>query len=180
MSISTPCEHSGHPPTGNFVRGQYESVEFIREVPRSKKAASTTELTGSSRSGPSEKAIEDLELDSADAPTSPGRPRGRTIGFAESRGFEAKGETIDLKADDEDEGFLPVEWIMITRSDPGGSVPRFLVERGTPGGITSDASKFLDWASKREHTLSVNAEEQQDDLLVETSSDTPTGEVAGL
>ena len=45
----------------------------------------------------------------------------------------------------------PVEWIMVTRSDPGGSVPRFMVERGTPGSIVTDASKFLDWACKKEH-----------------------------
>lgn len=41
----------------------------------------------------------------------------------------------------------PVEWIMITRSDPGGSVPRWMVERGTPGGIVKDADKFLEWAA---------------------------------
>ncbi len=40
-----------------------------------------------------------------------------------------------------------VEWIMITRSDPGGGIPRFMVERGTPGSIASDAVKFLDWAA---------------------------------
>lgn len=40
-----------------------------------------------------------------------------------------------------------VEWIMITRSDPGGSVPRWMVERGTPGGIIKDAERFLDWAA---------------------------------
>ncbi|KAF8463425.1 hypothetical protein BDZ91DRAFT_305464 [Kalaharituber pfeilii] len=28
----------------------------------------------------------------------------------------------------------PVEWVMLTRSDPGGNVPRWMVERGTPGG----------------------------------------------
>lgn len=41
----------------------------------------------------------------------------------------------------------PVEWIMITRSDPGGSVPRWMVERGTPGGIIKDAEKFIGWAT---------------------------------
>lgn len=54
-------------------------------------------------------------------------------------------------AHDDDEEMNPVEWIMITRSDPGGSVPRFMVERGTPGSIVADASKFLDWACKKEH-----------------------------
>ena len=43
---------------------------------------------------------------------------------------------------------------MITRSDPGGSVPRFMVERGTPGSIVADASKFLDWACKKDHDVS--------------------------
>ncbi|KAF5016598.1 hypothetical protein F66182_11674 [Fusarium sp. NRRL 66182] len=37
---------------------------------------------------------------------------------------------------------------MITRSDPGGSVPRWMVERGTPKSITGDAVKFLNWASE--------------------------------
>jgi len=39
---------------------------------------------------------------------------------------------------------------MITRSDPGGSVPRFMVERGTPSSIVADASKFLDWACQKD------------------------------
>lgn len=39
---------------------------------------------------------------------------------------------------------------MITRSDPGGSVPRFLIDRGTPGGIVADASKFLNWACAKD------------------------------
>ncbi|KAK3987903.1 hypothetical protein QBC44DRAFT_330413 [Cladorrhinum sp. PSN332] len=38
-----------------------------------------------------------------------------------------------------------IEWLMVTRSDPGGSVPRFMVEKGTPGGIVSDAGRFLEW-----------------------------------
>ena len=39
----------------------------------------------------------------------------------------------------------PIEWVMISRSDPGGNVPRWVVERGTPGGILKDAEKFLTW-----------------------------------
>ena len=80
-----------------------------------------------------------------------GRQRGKTISFAGSRGASAKGEKHDNPDADEDDESHPVEWIMITRSDPGGSVPRFMVERGTPGGIVADASKFLDWACKKEH-----------------------------
>jgi len=44
----------------------------------------------------------------------------------------------------------PVEWIMITRSDPGGGIPRFMVERGTPGSVVADTSKFLKWALSRD------------------------------
>jgi Protein of unknown function (DUF3074) len=55
----------------------------------------------------------------------------------------------------------PVEWIMITRSDPGGSVPRWMVERGTPSSIVADAAKFLDWACKKEHPDS-DADEDRD------------------
>ena len=80
-----------------------------------------------------------------------GRQRGKTISFAGSRGPRAKGEKLDNPNTEDDDESNPVEWIMITRSDPGGSVPRFMVERGTPGGIVADASKFLDWACKKEH-----------------------------
>lgn len=42
-----------------------------------------------------------------------------------------------------------IEWLMVTRSDPGGSVPRFMVEKGTPPGIVNDAGKFLNWLTAR-------------------------------
>lgn len=80
--ISRPVKHSDLSPRSELVKGEYESVELIREVP-------------------------------------------------------ANGEESDGN---------PVEWIMVTRSDPGGGIPRFMVERGTPGGIVGDVSKFLDWA----------------------------------
>jgi hypothetical protein len=38
---------------------------------------------------------------------------------------------------------------MVTRSDPGGSVPRFLIEKGTPPGIVGDAGKFLKWVTSK-------------------------------
>jgi hypothetical protein len=71
--------------------------------------------------------------------------------------------------DDEDE-INPVEWIMLTRSDPGGSVPRFMVERGTPGGIVADASKFLDWACARD------MDERLDETTEELDKTTYSGE----
>lgn len=80
--VSIPVSHPDAPPRSNMVRGSYESVEMIREIP----------------------------LSDGDAETN------------------------------------PVEWIMITRSDPGGGIPRFMVERNVPSSICQDAVKFLDWA----------------------------------
>lgn len=82
MVVSIPVTHPNAPPRDNMVRGYYESVEMIREIP----------------------------LPEGDAETN------------------------------------PVEWIMITRSDPGGGIPRFMVERSVPSSICQDAIKFLDWA----------------------------------
>ncbi|KMU79575.1 hypothetical protein CISG_01993 [Coccidioides immitis RMSCC 3703] len=91
--ISKPCAHPDVPIRKGFVRGQYESVEMIRELPAP------------------------IEGDSSGA-------------------SENKGDAN------------PVEWIMITRSDPGGSIPRWMVEKGTVPSIVSDAKKFIDWASQ--------------------------------
>ncbi|KAL4941490.1 hypothetical protein BDV06DRAFT_194446, partial [Aspergillus oleicola] len=87
MMVSRPVEHPNSPPTEQCIRGQYESVEMIREIL--------------------------VDKDSNDS----GEPN-------------------------------PVEWIMVTRSDPGGTIPRWMVEKGTPKSICTDAAKFLDWASK--------------------------------
>ena len=214
MVISKPCKHPDCPPRGGFVRGDYESIEFIREVPsKPKKSASTTDLLqpGHSRgasSGMSKEAVlrharqrsgtlgmslsRSSEAQSGTETTSnsgflselgehgDGRARGRTISFAESRGFTAKGEALDLASDesaDEMTEMSPVEWIMITRSDPGGSVPRFMVERGTPSSIVADASKFVNWACTKEHSeddedfpvtngAEENADEEEEEVSV--------------
>ena len=180
MIISKPCIHPDCPPRDGFIRGQYESVEFIREIPvKPRKSSSTTDLKlmGHQRANSTsldrkarlrsaEQASRNAHLEALhpeERPSSndlsPGlgrsesRRRGRTISYAESRGGHAKGEAMDLAAaamqDIHERN--PVEWVMITRSDPGGNVPRFLVERGTPGSIVADASKFLDWACQKEH-----------------------------
>lgn len=187
MVVSRPCIHPDCPPRDGYIRGQYESIEFIREIPvRPKKSSSTTELLkarhprGSSslhrKSRSRELHEEDYAGSTSDDTRSEnlemnasirGRRRGRTISFAESRGFSAKGEAMDANRAESDEldETNPVEWIMVTRSDPGGSVPRFLVERGTPGGIVSDASKFVDWAFKKEHPeLKEKVEERKEDM----------------
>lgn len=158
MVISKPCVHPECPPRDGFVRGQYESVEFIREVPLikpPKKSASAIHLPlkkTRERSGSSALSREAIlrnaqHASELDAGFEGSRPRGKTISFAESRGVEAKGESFDVPRDQGgDCESNPVEWIMITRSDPGGGIPRFLVERGTPSSIVADASKFLNWA----------------------------------
>jgi len=175
MVISKPCIHPDTPPRDGFIRGQYESVEFIREIPirkRPKKSASTTNLEvrghtrtrsstlgreailrnasknhspPTSENGSTEKAA----ASDTDLTRNETRARGKTISFDKSRGSDAKGEDMDVPREDDESESNPIEWIMITRSDPGGSVPRFMVERGTPGGIVSDASKFLDWACSK-------------------------------
>ena len=171
MVVSKPCIHPDCPERPGFIRGHYESVEFIREIPmKPKRSLSSTDLLNhknTSAISPSlEKAAllrnaehgrkggvgQDLGASADDSMLAESRARGRTISFAGSRGAKAKGEAMDNPEDfDEASEENPVEWIMVTRSDPGGSVPRFMVERGTPAGIVGDASKFLDWACKKEH-----------------------------
>lgn len=87
MVVSIPVSHPEAPPRDGMVRGFYESIEMIREIP----------LEGN----------EDAETN-------------------------------------------PVEWVMVTRSDPGGGIPRFMVERNVPSSIVADAVKFLDWACARD------------------------------
>ena len=144
MVVSKPCQHESCPPKSGTVRGQYESVEFIREVPRktSRKAASAVDLPSAAqaseetapdeaKSGPSDKSKESGEKL---------RSGGKTISFADPL---EDGSGLDSA------GPPAIEWIHVTRSDPGGNVPRFMVDRGTPGGICSDASKFVNWLSTR-------------------------------
>jgi hypothetical protein len=107
MIVSKPLTHPDTPDREGYVKGTYESVELIREIP----------------------------LHQA--------PDGET---------EAKDDKHELN---------PVEWIMVTRSDPGGGIPRFMVERGTPGSIAADVSKFLDWACAKDVIPDADADEEQ-------------------
>lgn len=142
MLVSKPVTHPDAPIRSGYVRGHYESVEMIREIPLSAaKSKSTSDLLS--------KASEEPHT----------RERGHTLGFTESRGADAKGEHVDVpsyggqgsdEASDDPE-LNPVEWIMITRSDPGGGIPRFLVERGTPETMLQDVHKFYNWACQQEH-----------------------------
>ena len=171
MVISRPCLHPDCPPRDGYVRGQYESVEFIREIPRKPaKSASTTDLSRSDQASTflekeailrnATNNLKELDVNAPEKRPAPaialdaareGRLRSKTISFTASRGPIAMSERLD-NPQDSGAGSNPVEWIMVTRSDPGGSVPRFMVERGTPAGIVSDAGKFLDWVCKKEYS----------------------------
>jgi hypothetical protein len=119
MIVSKPCEHPECPPRSGIIRGYYESVEVIREVPidnfASKRSLSSADLTE--------------------------RDEGRIA--SPKPGSESHGSMPT------DEPATAVEWLMVTRSDPGGSVPRFLIEKGTPPGIVGDAGKFLKWVTAK-------------------------------
>lgn len=153
MIVSKPCEHPDAPVRDDYIRGQYEAVELIREIPI--QTHSTSEIHSQRLS--SKRSATTLGGVSAGSPSSSpsGRPRGKT---------EPPIPVVDLDTDSglETEDLPnPVEWIMITRSDPGGSVPRWIVERETPKTITGDAVKFLNWASQ--------ADEQEDGDTDETA-----------
>jgi len=126
-----------------------------------------------------------------------GRQRGQSIGDSssgQSRGKSplanaisssdlqdpSQNGTTDIDNDDDNDDndheydereSNPVEWIMLTRSDPGGSVPRFLVERGTPGSIVTDAGKFLDWALGKEHHDHASDDEEEPGKNLDGSMD---------
>lgn len=133
MVISKPCIHPNTPPRDGYIRGQYESVEFIREIPIHKKptkSSSTTQLdkghtrqrsstlgkeailrNASKSHTPPENDEQSVETDSDNAATEGGRARGRTISFDHSRGSEAKGESLDVPKEDDESECNPIEWI---------------------------------------------------------------------
>jgi hypothetical protein len=147
--VSKPCDHAECPPRQGYIRGQYESVEIIREVPTDKPAIrrSMSSVAISERQGIAEDMSKEAVLRAAQKKAGHDhRHRGVSVNSA-----PAKEETGDAAADDEDdeEVTTTIEWLMVTRSDPGGNVPRFMIERGTPGGIVSDAGKFLKWLNAK-------------------------------
>lgn len=141
MMISKPCQHPNVPPKNGYTRGEYESVEIIREIPR--KTSDSSSL--------SDDDVQKTE-------------KGNTNGTNKDNNAEGNPE----------EETNPVEWIMVTRSDPGGSIPRWMVDKGTPRSVGTDAAKFVDWASKDENSEKKNAspssETSQGALKSETDS----------
>lgn len=141
MIVSKPCQHPDAPERDGYIRGQYESVELIRELPIEKTTAKGTHAkrSASTRRANTHGRDPNSAIDSRSTKSN-GSSRGKTEPPVP---VDADGESGN-EVDDPN----PVEWIMITRSDPGGSVPRWMVERGTPKSITGDAVKFLNWASE--------------------------------
>ncbi|VUC28306.1 unnamed protein product [Clonostachys rosea] len=120
MIVSKPCIHPECEPQQGTIRGQYESIELIREVlpdkPASEPSLSSADLSVKSKSSDNLSAT----------------PLGSS---------QSTTKTLDPPT--------TIEWLMITRSDPGGSVPRFMIEKGTPPGIVNDAGKFIKWVTSR-------------------------------
>lgn len=145
MVVSRPCEHPGCPPRPGFVRGTYESVELIREVPVEKPLRRVRSSVDLSRDEV-HSAVASGERMSKEAVL---RAAKQAVG--EEAESEGEGRTVSFRLSDDNDSDMEmaIEWLMVTRSDPGGSVPRFMVEKGTPGGIINDAGKFIKWLSSQ-------------------------------
>lgn len=145
MVVSRPCDHPDCPPRSGFIRGTYESVELIREVPVEKplrRVRSSIDLSREEVKG----ALDGEHLSKEAVLRAAKRAMGDEV---ESEG---EGRTVSFRLDDDGDAGdteMAIEWLMVTRSDPGGSVPRFMVEKGTPGGIINDAGRFLKWLSSQ-------------------------------
>ncbi|OTB20564.1 hypothetical protein K445DRAFT_313021 [Daldinia sp. EC12] len=151
MLVSKPCIHPECPPRQGYIRGQYESVEYIREIRVEKplrKIRSSIDLPNDEATASMRKTAENLTREAtirsarqaAESTNSEsGRKRGKTIGSTDVAG----------DGDEDDHYETMIEWLMVTRSDPGGSVPRFMIERGTPPGIAGDANKLVQWISSK-------------------------------
>lgn len=169
MLVSRPCEHPDAPARSNFIRGQYESVEVIREIPLDRPLRKTKSSAELSREEFHE--VKDaLEQAGVDEVKKEAILRSAKQAAAADDAADGRGRP-SFKGDDDDQQFA-VEWLMVTRSDPGGSVPRFMVERGTPGGITNDAARLLDWLSTK--SLEELTGSSDDEVLEKTPQAVPT------
>ncbi|GFF80329.1 hypothetical protein IFM61606_01509 [Aspergillus udagawae] len=180
MMVSKPCEHPDAPSRQGYIRGQYESVEFIREIPVTKPPVRDVPLEKAVSPARSEDNL--LRQGASAEPAAQkeaiggkvGRPRGKTeSAVLENRDKETAKPIDGLDRDDEEDPW-PVEWIMVTRSDPGGSIPRWMVEKGTPKSICTDAVKFVDWACRdtttRDEDERYSHERESSEKMMEISS----------
>lgn len=168
MLVSKPCAHPDCPQRQGFIRGYYESVEFIREIKVDKAPGTRRPSVDRKNEVPSTRSGSN-GVDEKSATSTP--PNNDSNDAAKGEGHESQDETDSI-----------IEWLMATRSQPGGGVPKFLIERGTPGGIATDAGKFLQWISseKFENLLDSNfdsahatSEEKESVPLSSNIPDTP-------
>ncbi|XHF97886.1 hypothetical protein AWENTII_001460 [Aspergillus wentii] len=61
---------------------------------------------------------------------------------------------------------------MVTRSDPGGNIPRWMVEKGTPKSICSDTVKFLDWVCRDTPLIEPESEQPREAKSDQEDGDT--------
>lgn len=170
MIVSRPCDHPDYPPRSGFIRGTYESVEVIREVPVDKplrRVRSSVDMGRDERKGSAhgEHMSKEAVL----------RAAKKAVG--EEAESEGEGQPVSFRLSDDTDGSdteMAIEWLMVTRSDPGGSVPRFMVEKGTPGGIINDAGKFLKWFSTQTMDDLTKSRTMEGDGVVQETK--PTGE----
>lgn len=160
MIVSKPCNHPECAVRSGYIRGNYESVELIREIPIEKPLRRVRSSVDTRR--------EDFQIPSRGNDTNIGQEAVRRAaqkragvksdeGLGGQRALSRSLTGLPPREHDEDSGAgnagddtdMAIEWVMVTRSDPGGSVPRFMVEKGTPGGIVTDAGKFLKWLDSR-------------------------------
>ncbi|KAF2972853.1 hypothetical protein GQX73_g839 [Xylaria multiplex] len=153
MLVSKPCIHPECPERQGFIRGYYESVEFIREikVEKSPRKTKTPSLSGV--------ASEDTSPSTTNGSDEVSKDPVISNPVNSNRDDESKGD----ENHSHEENDSTIEWTMITRSDPGGSVPRFIIEKKTPEGIANDAGKFFQWISSQnfEELLNPNYESTQ-------------------
>ncbi|RYP64050.1 hypothetical protein DL770_009259 [Monosporascus sp. CRB-9-2] len=152
MVVSKPCVHPECVLQPGFIRGSYESVEVIREIrcePKIdplRKVQSSIDLPADEANAIARnhehvvRSTHHSRAEDAAETSTDGRQCGKTVAIAGAEGSEQQADA---------EYETKIEWLMVTRSDPGGSVPRFMVEKGTPGGIAGDADKFLKWVDTK-------------------------------
>jgi hypothetical protein len=188
MIVSKPCIHPECPPRQGYIRGQYESVEIIREIPSDKPTVKRTRSSidlGNDPTGERQALAEDMGREAIlraarkAAENKDGRVRGTSVDSAPAR--EDPAQAAESALDDDEEFSAAVEWLMVTRSDPGGSVPRFMIEKGTPGGIVTDAAKFVKWCTSKaaENVVSSSeADNHKSEAVKAEKSPIPDTEIA--
>lgn len=165
MVVSKPCQHPECPQQSGFIRGAYESVEMIREIRTEtkvdplRKVQSSIDLPIDEANAIARNTMNQLAheapIRAARQPRLNGVPETDVLGHQSSESVSTMGAESSEQQQQrspiemEYEYETKIEWLMVTRSDPGGSVPRFMVEKGTPGAIAGDADKFLKWTGSK-------------------------------